>query len=66
MTVELFEIRMQESVINKTLGIITQTDEKNIAFAGFFALPTETSTLISLATWLGPLRRFVLAHPLGC
>jgi hypothetical protein len=21
--------------------------------------------LLSLATWLGPLRRFVLAHPLG-
>jgi hypothetical protein len=21
--------------------------------------------LVSLATWLGPLRRFVLAHPLG-
>ena len=26
MTVELFEIRTQESVITKTLGVITQTD----------------------------------------
>jgi integrase len=26
---------------------------------------TQNRRLLSLATWLGPLRRFVLAHPLG-
>jgi hypothetical protein len=37
--------------------------------AGMFVSPMTENGLVgysvSLATWLGPLRRFVLAHPLG-
>jgi hypothetical protein len=45
MTVELFEIRMQEIVITKTLGVITQTDERKHSFYGLLDSGLKKSRL---------------------
>ena len=49
----------------ETVAAILQRSTEDTIRAWYDRIKTDEKVMVSLATWLGPLRRFVLAHPLG-